>query len=285
MVEAGRPGDLRGGDGRRPSPRATPSSSRSWRSRSSCAPRVGKPKRPVAKKELDPAHRGRDRGRARRRRSCDAMRDQGQARDVRPDEEGARTSTSPPSPRTSPRRRRRSPPSTTGCARSCSSARSSSNGHRLDGRRFDEIRPITCEVGVLPAHPRLGALHPRRDPGPGHRHPRHLRGRADHRHRAGGRVPQALHAALQLPALLGRRGEVPARPRPPRDRPRRPRRARAARDAARPRRASPTRSASSRTSSSRTARPRWPPSAAAPSPSWTPACPSRARWPASPWAS
>jgi polyribonucleotide nucleotidyltransferase len=24
------------------------------------------------------------------------------------------------------------------------------NGHRLDGRRFDEVRPITCEVGVLP---------------------------------------------------------------------------------------------------------------------------------------
>jgi polyribonucleotide nucleotidyltransferase len=24
------------------------------------------------------------------------------------------------------------------------------SGHRLDGRRFDEVRPITCEVGVLP---------------------------------------------------------------------------------------------------------------------------------------
>ena len=24
------------------------------------------------------------------------------------------------------------------------------HGHRLDGRRFDEVRPITCEVGVLP---------------------------------------------------------------------------------------------------------------------------------------
>ena len=54
------------------------------------------------------------------------------------------------------------------------------------------------------AHSRLGALHPRRDPGPGDRDPGHLRGLPDHRHRAGGRVPQALHAALQLPALLGR---------------------------------------------------------------------------------
>ena len=106
------------------------------------------------------------------------------------------------------------------------------NGHRLDGRRFDEVRPITSEVGVLPAHARLGPLHPRRDAGPRHRDPRHLRGLADHRHRAGGGVPQALHAPLQLPAVLGGRGEVPARPGPPRDRPRRPRRARAPRDAA-----------------------------------------------------
>ena len=116
--------------------------------------------------------------------------------------------------------------STTACARSCSSARSSRTATGSTAARFDEVRPITCEVGVLPAHPRLGPLHPRRDPGPGHRHPGHLRGLADHRHRAGGRVPQALHAPLQLPALLGGRGEVPARPRPPRDRPRRPRRAR-----------------------------------------------------------
>ncbi len=104
---------------------------------------------------------------------------------------------------------------------------------RLDGRRFDEIRPITSEVGVLPAHPRLGALHPRRDPGPGHRHPRNQRRRPDHRHRPGTRVQEALHAALQLPALLGRRGQVPAWPGPARDRPRRPGRARPARHAAR----------------------------------------------------
>ncbi len=54
---------------------------------------------------------------------------------------------------------------------------------------------------------------------------------------------------------------------------------------ARTRRSSRTRSASSPTSSSRTARRRWRRSAAARSPSWTPACPSRARSRASRWAS
>ena len=78
------------------------------------------------------------------------------------------------------------------------------NGRRLDGRRFDEIRPITSEVGVLP-RTHGSALFTRGETqalvtvtlG-------HLRGLADHRHRAGGRVPQALHAPLQLPAVLGR---------------------------------------------------------------------------------
>ena len=39
--------------------------------------------------------------------------------------------------------------------------------------------------GRAAAHARLRAVHARRDAGPGHRHPRHLRGHADHRHRAG----------------------------------------------------------------------------------------------------
>ena len=38
-------------------------------------------------------------------------------------------------------------------------------GRRIDNRRFDEIRPITCEVGVLPPTPRQRAVHSRRDPG------------------------------------------------------------------------------------------------------------------------
>ena len=159
------------------------------------------------------------------------------------------------------------------------------NGHRLDGRALrrdpgDHLR------GRRPAaHPRLGPLHPRRDPGPGDRDPRHLRGLADHRHRAGGRVPQALHAALQLPALLGRRGEVPARPRPPRDRPRRPGRAVAARDAAGrgglplhdPHRLRHPRVERLVLDGHRLRR--------HPRADGRRACRSRARWPASPWAS
>ena len=41
------------------------------------------------------------------------------------------------------------------------------------------------------AHPRLGALHARRDAGARHGHARHQRGRADHRHRAGGATPRS----------------------------------------------------------------------------------------------
>ena len=66
-----------------------------------------------------------------------------------------------------------------------------------------------------------------------------------------------------FPPLQRRRGEVPARPRPPRDRPRRARRARAVAGPAGRRLTSRTPSASSPRSSSRTARRRWPRCAAA----------------------
>ena len=69
------------------------------------------------------------------------------------------------------------------------------------------------------AHPRLGAVHPRRDPGAGGRHARHRRGRAVHR-RAAGDVQRDVPAALQLPALLGRRDRPHGRAGPARDRPR-----------------------------------------------------------------
>ena len=84
------------------------------------------------------------------------------------------------------------------------------------------------EQGAAP-RPRLVGVHPRRNPGPGHRHPRHRRRPAEDRD-GRRRDVEAVHAPLQLPALLGRRGEADARPRPPRDRPRRPRRARARAD-------------------------------------------------------
>jgi polyribonucleotide nucleotidyltransferase len=68
--------------------------------------------------------------------------------------------------------------------------------------------------GRLPAaHPRLGAVHPRRDPGDCCRHARHRRGRTMDR-RAAGNVQRSVHAALQLPAVLGRRDRPDRRARP-----------------------------------------------------------------------
>ncbi len=77
------------------------------------------------------------------------------------------------------------------------------------------------------ARPRLGAVHPRRDAGAGRDDARHRPGRADHR-RARGRVPLEFHAALQLPALLDRRGGAHGLARTARDRPRQARLARGA---------------------------------------------------------
>ena len=81
-------------------------------------------------------------------------------------------------------------------------------GKRIDGRDARTIRPISCEVGLLPRVARLGAVPARRDPGDRHRHARHRDRRAEDR-RADRRVVEALHAPLQLPALL-----APARPSP-----------------------------------------------------------------------
>ena len=79
--------------------------------------------------------------------------------------------------------------------------------HRRDPRHLDRGRRAA-------ARPRLGDLHPRPDAGPlrglaGH----HARGDARRRPRA--RDVQALLAPLQLPALLGGRGRLHARPQAP----------------------------------------------------------------------
>ena len=97
-------------------------------------------------------------------------------------------------------------------------------GKRLDGRAFDEIRPITIEVGVLP-RTHGSALFTR---GETQALVTATLGTADDQQKiemVDGEIVEALHAALQLPAVLGRRSAVPARPRPARDRPRRARRA------------------------------------------------------------
>ena len=77
------------------------------------------------------------------------------------------------------------------------------------------------------ARPRLGAVHPRRNPGARRRDARHRPGRADHR-RARRRVSRKLHAALQFPALFDRRGRAHGFARTPRDRSRQARLARGA---------------------------------------------------------
>ena len=81
------------------------------------------------------------------------------------------------------------------------------------------------------AHPRLGAVHARRDAGAGGGHAGHRPRRAAHR-RAGRRVHRQLHAALQHAALRHRRNRPRRQPEAPRDRPRPPGQARAARRAA-----------------------------------------------------
>ena len=77
------------------------------------------------------------------------------------------------------------------------------HGVRLDGRKFDEIRPIWIETGVLPAHSWIGRLHAWRNAGACHLHARHGRRRAEDRD-VRRRDVEELHAPLQLPALLGR---------------------------------------------------------------------------------
>ena len=81
------------------------------------------------------------------------------------------------------------------------------------------------------AHPRLLALHPRRDPGAGGDDARDRRRRAVHR-RAARHLALELPAALQLPALLGRRDRPHGLAGAARDRPRQARLAGAAGGAA-----------------------------------------------------
>ena len=68
---------------------------------------------------------------------------------------------------------------------------------RIDGRDTRTVRLIEIRTGVLP-HPRLRAVHARRDPGPGDLHPGHRAGRAAHR-RAGRRVPGPLLFHYNMP--------------------------------------------------------------------------------------
>ena len=74
---------------------------------------------------------------------------------------------------------------------------------RIDGRGPRDIRPLTAEVGGAAAGARLGAVRARRDPDPGRHHAEHAAHGAVAGHALAGEA-QALHAQLQLPALLHR---------------------------------------------------------------------------------
>ena len=101
------------------------------------------------------------------------------------------------------------------------------NHRRPDGRAFDEVREITIEVGVLP-RTHGSALFTR---GETQALVTVTLGTKDDEQRIEllepGETIQALHAALQLPAVQRRRSRLHARPGPARNRPRRAGRARA----------------------------------------------------------
>ena len=107
-------------------------------------------------------------------------------------------------------------------------ARAGALGEHPHRRARHDHHPADQRRGRGPApHPRLGPLHPGPDPGALDRDARPVVRRAAPRHDLRG-DGEALHAPLQLPALLGRRGAPDARPRSARDRPRCARRARPA---------------------------------------------------------
>ncbi len=170
-------------------------------------------------------------------------------------------------------RRRSSCPRATPARRCCSQdtfkalqERDRARRRRQDGQAHRRARPqdrAPHPVGGAraAAHARLGAVHARRDAGARGGDARHRRGRAVRR-RAGRHPQRALHAPLQLPAVLGGRDGPHGRPRPARDRPRQARLARRAPDDAGPRRVPLHDPRRLRDHRDRTARPRWRPCAA-----------------------
>ena len=135
--------------------------------------------------------------------------------------------------------------------------------HRVPHRRPRPVDRPPDRLGSRrpAAHPRFGAVHPRRDAGAGRRHARHRRGRAVCR-QPDRHVQGELPPSLQLPALLGRRDRPHGFARPPRNRPRQARLARHPPDAAGSGKLPLHAARRLRDHRVRTARPRWRRSAA-----------------------
>ena len=73
---------------------------------------------------------------------------------------------------------------------------------RLDGRGFDVVRPIVCEVGLLPARPWLGLVQPRRNASRRSGHAGDDGRRAGIRFLHRRRNAEEVHSALQFPQLF-----------------------------------------------------------------------------------
>ena len=147
------------------------------------------------------------------------------------------------------------------CRPRSSAGTSSTPARRIDGRDLKTVRPIVVGSRHPAAHPRLGAVHPRRDAGARGRHARHRRGRAVCRQRSTARTrrPSCCTTTSRptrsvKPAAWARRAAAKSAtassPGAPSAR------------CCRPPSSSPTRCASSPRSPSPTARPRWRRSAA-----------------------
>ena len=129
-------------------------------------------------------------------------------------------------------------------------------GVRIDGRGPADIRPLSAEVGVVADRARHRPVPAGRDAGALGRDARHAAHGADARHDHA-RRQEALHAPLQLPAVLDRRDRSGRFAEAARDRSRCARRAGARPGAADVASSGRTRCASSPTCSRRTAPRRW----------------------------
>ncbi len=207
------------------------------RSRSSCAScrtssggRVGKPKRPLARRRSRPGPRDRGASELGRARLAGGHRDaRASSRRYAAIDAGRRRGLADGFPRSSRRRAAACRAVFGELQREAASARDDPRraAARSTAARFDEIRPITCEVGRPAPDPRLGPLHPRRDPGPGHRHPGHLRATSRRIEPAGGGVARSASCSTTTSRPSAWARSEPLRgPGPARDRPRRAGRAR-----------------------------------------------------------
>ncbi len=225
----GRQGSRRGGDRRGARSRRTPPSSRSspasttWRAEAGKTEARGRRSKEIGHDVLRARSKPRLLGRSPTR--CGSRTS---SRTTRPCRQGPRASSSPACRRTTPERKAEREGHLQGLKEKVlrdEVARARQPARRPQVRR--DPPDLRSKSGVLPRAHGSARVHARRDPGARHRDARHRRRPAEDRD-GGRRDVEALHAPLQLPAVLGRRSAVPPRPRPPRDRPRRAGRARAA---------------------------------------------------------